>query len=305
MTAGGLNDTPPDMTLTAAALTTPIFSTLSDWLDTRLDELDALVFDIDGVLLVNGGPAPGSQHLLARLRREKIPFFLLTNDGDHSTEEKARMLRSAHLEIHAREIVSCADGLVALAAEKPFSSAPFFIMGNLGNPCYAENAGLTTTRDLSKMDQCQGMIVGEQGYDWESAINRAVNFFIQNPHAPLIVPNPDEYYPGTGGRICIGAGGVARFVVQVLNAYGIQLTPIYLGKPFSPIFQLTHSRLETLYSQSIPRNRVLLAGDYLRSDIHGALNFGYRSALLLTGVTTREMVDRSPVKPDLVFETLG
>lgn len=304
MTAGDFNDTSPDMNLTAAALTTSIFPTLSDWLDTRLDELDALVFDIDGVLLVNGGPAPGSRQLLARLRREKIPFFLLTNDGDHSTEEKARMLRSAHLEIHPREIVSCADGLLTLTDEKPFSSIPFFIMGNLGTPCYAEIAGLTTTRDLSKINQCQGIIVGERGYDWEATINGAVNFFIRNPHAPLIVPNPDEYYPGTSGRICIGAGGVARFMVQVLTAYGIELTPIYLGKPFAPIFQLTHSRLEAEYGRTIPRNRVLLTGDYLRSDIQGALNFGYRAALVLTGVTTREMADRSPVKPELVFETL-
>jgi HAD superfamily hydrolase (TIGR01450 family) len=293
------------MTDIATSLETQIFPTLSEWLDNRLAGLDALVFDIDGVLLVNGGPASGSQNLLNLLRRKKILFFLLTNDGDHSTEEKARILRSAQLEIHAGEIVSCADGLLTLAAEKPFSSAPFFIMGNLGNPCFAENAGLITTRDLSKMNQCQGIIVGERGYDWESTITRAVNFFIQRPHASLIVPNPDEYYPGDNGRICIGAGGVARFMIQVLKTYGIELTPIYLGKPFVPIFQLTHSRLEAEYGRIIPRNRVLLVGDYIRSDIQGALNFGYRSALVLTGVTTREMVEHSPVKPDLVFEKLG
>lgn len=125
MTTGGFNDTPPDMAQTVAALTMPIFPTLSEWLDARLDELDALIFDIDGVLLINGGPAPGSQGLLALLRRKKMPFFLLTNDGDHSTEEKAEILCSAHLKIHAGEIVSCADGLLTLAAEKSFSTAPF------------------------------------------------------------------------------------------------------------------------------------------------------------------------------------
>ncbi len=57
-------------------------------------------------------------------------------------------------------------------------------MGNLGNPCFAETAGLSTTRDLSEINRCQGIIVGERGYDWESFINRAVNFFIQNPCAP-------------------------------------------------------------------------------------------------------------------------
>ena len=287
-------------------LTTKIIPTLHEWLRDNLDALDALIFDIDGVLLVNGGPAPGSQDVLAMLRRKQVPFFLLTNDGDHSTEEKARILSAADLQIHYTEIVSCGDGLVTLHAEKQFSRDPFFIMGNLGNPCFAQKAALRATRDLSQIDQCQGIIVGEKGYDWEITINAVVNFFIQKPDGLLIVPNPDEYYPGKiPGHICIGAGGVARFIVRVLRTYGIIVSPVYLGKPYSPIFEKTHAQLETLYNRSVPRNRVLMAGDFIRSDIQGAMDFGYISALLLTGVTTLEMLERSEVKPELVFETLG
>ncbi len=183
---------------------------------------------------------------------------------------------------------------------------PFFIMGNLGNPCFAQKAGLHTTRDLSQIHRCQGIIVGEKGYDWETTINAVVNFFIQKPDALLIVPNPDAYYPGKSpGHICIGAGGVARFIVRVLKTYGISVSPIYLGKPFSPIFQKTHAQLEAFYDRPVLRNRVLMAGDFIRSDVQGALDFGYCSALVLTGVTTLDMLERSAVRPDLVFETLG
>ncbi|MDZ7667083.1 MAG: HAD hydrolase-like protein [Desulfotignum sp.] len=287
-------------------LNTDVISTLHEWLRSHLDTLDALVFDIDGVLLVNGRAAPGSQDLLAMLRKKRMPFFLLTNDGDHSTREKADILNAADLQIHFTEIVSCGDGLVTLHAEKNFSSFPFFIMGNLGNPCFAQKAGLHTTRDLSEIHHCQGIIVGEKGYDWETTINTVVNFFIQKPDALLIVPNPDEYYPGKiPGHICIGAGGVARFIVRVLKTYGISVSPIYLGKPFSPIFEKTHAQLEAFYGRHVPRNQVLMTGDFIRSDIQGALDFGYCSALVLTGVTTLDMLEQSAVRPDLVFETLG
>ena len=287
-------------------LKTEIISTLLEWLKGNFGALDALVFDIDGVLLLNGGPAPGSRDVLALLRENRVPFFLLTNDGDHSPEEKAQILNAADLQIHHTEIVSCGDGLATLHAEKKFSPEPFFIMGNLGNPCFAQKAGLHTTRDLSRIDHCQGVIVGEKAYDWETTINAVVNFFIGKPDALLIVPNPDEYYPGrTPGHICIGAGGVARFIVQVLKTYGISVTPIYLGKPFAPIFEKTHTRLEAYYGRPVFRNRVLMTGDFLRSDIQGALDFGYCSALVLTGVTTLDMLERSEVRPDLVFETLG
>lgn len=287
-------------------LTTEIIPTLQEWLRENLDMLDALVFDIDGVLLVNGGPAPGSHAVLDMLRKKQVPFLLLTNDGDHSTEEKAQILNAADLQIHDTDIVSCGDGLVILQAEKQFSRDPFFIMGNLGNPCFAQKAGLQATRDLSQINHCQGIIVGEKGYDWEITINAVVNYFIQKPDGLLVVPNPDEYYPGKSpGHICIGAGGVARFIVRVLKTYGVGVSPVYLGKPYAPIFEKTHVQLEALYNRSVHRSRVLMAGDFIRSDIQGARDFGYISALLLTGVTTLEMLERSEIRPDMVFETLG
>ena len=91
-----------------------IIPTLKGWLSSHGASLDALVFDIDGVLLVKGKAAPGSRALLAMLRKETIPFYLLTNDGDHSTREKSQILNASGIDVHPREIVSCAHGLVGL-----------------------------------------------------------------------------------------------------------------------------------------------------------------------------------------------
>ncbi|SMC65030.1 Haloacid Dehalogenase Superfamily Class (subfamily) IIA [Desulfocicer vacuolatum DSM 3385] len=282
-----------------------IISTLKKWLSSHAFRLDALVFDIDGVLLVKGKAASGSRDVLAMLRKKQIPFYLLTNDGDHSTREKSQILNTAGIDVHPREIVSCAHGLMGLFAEDEISQGPFFIMGNLGTPCFAREAGLKTTRNLEEINDCQGIIVGERGYDWETTINAAVNFFVKKPQAPLIVPNPDEYYPGHAGQLCIGAGGVGRFISRVLGSYGIFIKPLYLGKPFAPIFQRTHDLLEEKSGKKIPRERVLMTGDFIKSDIQGALNFGYSSALVLTGVSTIEMVKNSSVQPDMIFQTLG
>ncbi len=282
-----------------------IFPTLHGWLTSNISTLDALIFDIDGVLLVKGKAAPGSEELIQMLRRKKIPFFLLTNDGDHSTEEKAATLNQSGLFVVPDEIVSCSDGLMGLFDEVELSDDPFFIMGNLGTPCFAQKAGLKSSRTLDNINRCQGIIVGERNYNWEKTINAAVNFLIKNPDAPMIVPNPDEYYPGQNGELCIGAGGVARFIVQILKTYGVTIAPTYLGKPFAPIFRKTHALLENKYGKSIPLDRILMIGDYINSDIKGAKNFGCRSAIVLTGVTSMEMLKTSDVMPDLVFEILG
>lgn len=279
--------------------------TLMQWLAHNINSLDAIVFDIDGVLRVKGEAAPGAESLLTMLREKDFPFFLLTNDGDHSTEEKSEILKQSKVSVKPDEIVSCADGLSDLFEGITLPDDPFFIMGNLGNPCFAKKAGLNTTRVLDEMDGCQGIIVGERGYDWEKTITAAVNFFIKHPEAPLIIPNPDEYYPGPTGALCIGAGGVGRFIARVLKTYGIPIAPAYLGKPFSPIFRKTHQMLEEKWGKPVSLDRLLMVGDYIHSDIKGAKNFGCRSALVLTGVTTKEMLKQSDTLPDMVFERLG
>ncbi|MBF0468141.1 MAG: hypothetical protein HQK61_04535 [Desulfamplus sp.] len=183
-----------------------VLPTLHEWLESNLSNFDAIIFDIDGVLRVKGSAARGSRRLIEMLRREKFPFYLLTNDGDHSTEEKAAVLNKSGICVSPDEIVSCADGLAGLfdPLEQPYpagnsekkdekkdfhdnrysrkfshelSDTPFFIMGCLGTPCFAKKAGLKTTRSLEKINICQGIIVGERNYDWEKTINAAVNFF--------------------------------------------------------------------------------------------------------------------------------
>jgi NagD protein len=271
------------------------------WLDAHDGDLDALVLDVDGVLLLAKQATPGSRELLARLRSEQRPFVLLTNDGDRSPQEKAQILKACGLDIQAGQIVSCGHGLTAVTAEYRLRGKRFFVMGELGNPCYAEDAGLKTTRRPSDLPRCRGVIVGENRYDWESTLNAVVNYFIRQPQALLIVPNPDEYYPDGHGGIRLAAGSVGRSIQRALTTYGRPKQPLYLGKPYAPIFQTAHQRLEKIAGGSLAKNRVLMIGDNLDADIAGASAFGYRSAIVLTGLTTLEMLADAPSKPDWVW----
>ena len=79
---------------------------------------------------------------------------------------------------------------------------------------------------------------------------------------------------------------------------------IYLGKPYPSIFMHNHLHLEKRLGKSIDRRSVLMIGDHLEADIQGANDFGYRSALLLSGITNTGHVERSRVKPELSFRTL-
>ena len=290
--------------LSTSALKLKIHGSLHEWLEEHLWELEALIFDIDGVLLVENRPTPGSGELLKELRQREVIISLLTNDATHSVEEKAVSLQKCGLEISPEEIVSSGDGLVGLVRKHDLLGKSFFVMGDFGVPCFGQKAGLVITRDLEQLPSCEGVIVGEENFAWDSVINSVVNYFIKRPEGLLIVPNPDEYFPKAAGRIQIGAGGIARFMQRVLGAYGVTVEPQYLGKPYPSIFMQHHIQLEKRLGKSIDRRSVLMIGDHLEADIQGANDFGYRSALLLSGITNTGHVERSRVKPELSFRTL-
>lgn len=276
------------------------------WLFAHATELDAVLLDVDGVLMTSRAPMPGSRELIAGLREHGIPFLLLTNDGCNSPAQKLADLAHSGLEFQTDELVSCGHALEELVAERGWRGETFFLMGELGDPCYAVTAGLRTTTDPAALaaGECSGVLVGEKSYDWETAIVGVFNFLKQNPQAPVVVPNPDLYFPLAGGRLHASSGSTVAFVQFLCRNYGFEVDPIFLGKPHAPIYRHAHRVVERRVGRSLTASRLFMLGDSLTSDILGGRNYGTRTGLMLTGITSPALLATSPTKPELVFSAL-
>jgi HAD superfamily hydrolase (TIGR01450 family) len=281
-----------------------ILESFLSWYDDQADRPEAMVLDIDGVLILNRHALPGAHDLIDRLRSDRTPYSLLTNAADDSVEERIEVLSSAGLDLDADKVTSSGHPLEDLAEKRAYRGELFFMVARLGEPCYAKAAGIEITREVADLDRCRGVILGEGPSDWRLELNAIINFFRSNPDAPLICPNPDPYFPGPGGTIVISSGGIARFIVHLLDECGIRIVPDYLGKPYAPIFDHNHRRMEVSAGKPLDPRHILMVGDMLEGDILGGNRFGYRTALLLTGGTTVPMLERSSTRPDLVFERL-
>lgn len=280
------------------------------WWQCNREAYEAVLFDIDGTLMSAGTCLPGANTFLDHLRETGFPFCLLTNDGDHSVEEKSAMLCKAGLHILPEDIISSAMPLKDFAAENQYTGQPFFVLGSLGCPCYAERAGLIPCRDPEKIDDCAGVIVGEGAYDWHGHLTSVFNFFIRHPERPLVVPNPDAYWPGhRKGEYGIGAGAHARFICGLLAEMGILLEPVYLGKPHGRIYDYAVKSLCERYRFTHPPepHRIVMVGDSLASDIRGANRSGLTSVLILSGITTATQAEAASadLRPSLTFSSLG
>ena len=282
----------------------------ADYFRAKRNHFDLVMFDIDGTLVCGNHVLPGAQAIIEQLKQEGFPFALLTNDGTRSAKQKADLLQDMGLAIEENAIISCADALVSYVRRHDYKGHYVFVMGSLGEPCYAKLAKLDTTRSPTELIDCDGVIVGEGNYEWESTFNAVINFFIRKQEAFLIVPNPDTYWPTHGGQINIGAGAKARFIANVLREYGVIIEPAYLGKPSSTIFRHAINHLCDHYAlvSMPPPERIIHVGDSLTSDIQGANAMNFTSVLVLTGVTNKGHLKRlnssSSNQPHLICEML-
>ena len=287
-----------------------IFNSFMTWWRENHQKFEAVLFDVDGTLISGTKPLPGNAEIIGWLREHNFPFFLLTNDGNHSPQQKCRRIQLGGIDISSDEIISSAHALVEAAVEYNLVGKKVFVLGSLGKPCFGEAAGMKVVREIEAADECAAIIVGEGQYDWHKYLNTAINMLIKNPSLPMIVPNPDSYWPnGEHGEIGVGAGGKTRFMTGLLDEMGIKVTPLYLGKPYKAIFHHTLEEMSRRFGldENPHPEKVIMLGDSLASDIRGANNCGMTSALFLTGITNLEQAGKAEkeFKPDLVFHSLA
>lgn len=283
------------------------FPFLSDWWQNHDADFDVILFDIDGTLIHGRHELPGAKAFLSHLQNTDFPYLLLTNDANHSQLEKAEILAHRGIHVPPEEIFSAGNPLKSYAEQENLIGTEAFILGDLGIPCYAENAGFQTTRSLERLSTVRSIIIGEGEYDWYTRITAVVNAIRKNPAIRLLSPNPDTYWPSGKSEIGIGAGGVARFISDLLRDNGLDVPPIYLGKPYRPIFDAISVNINSRLKRAVPPERILMIGDSLQSDIRGARAAGFTAGLVLTGITTLRLLQNAPEqdRPHYVFNAVS
>ena len=259
------------------------------------------MFDIDGTLLLGNTPIPGAVEFLEVLRKDKVPFFFLTNNSTNTHEEISARLTKVGIPAQPDEIVSSSDPVPKYFRKVNTSGKAwkFFLIGR-----QQEVPGVITYEsDPEKIMECDGVIHNGGKYDWLTTMTAVVNFFIKFPEKPFIVSNPDILNPVKDGfSIC--SNGQMELIVRLLRERGIEKERIHFGKPFEPIYREAMSRLG---ENNTPDKSHLAVGDWLNSDIRGANLAGIGSCLVLTGLSSASDAEKasSEFKPDLVVERLA
>ncbi|KAL4763924.1 putative aspartyl-tRNA synthetase Dps1 [Aspergillus foveolatus] len=102
----------------------------------------AFAFDIDGVLLRSSTPIPGAAESLALLKKEGIPFILLTNGGGkHETERVAEISEKLQVPLDADVIIQShspfAEMVRGTESQPALENRRVLVVGGDGDGCRA------------------------------------------------------------------------------------------------------------------------------------------------------------------------
>ncbi|MFN8484636.1 MAG: HAD-IIA family hydrolase [Anaerolineae bacterium] len=245
----------------------------------------AIITDMDGVLVRGRQPIPGAPEFIGRLLAEERPFLVLTNNSLYSPVVLSHRLQRSGLDIPSNRIHTSALATAQfLDWQRPRGTA--YVIGEEGLYEALEDVGYTFT------DQSPDYVVlGETNdYSFEK-ITRGIRL-IQGG-ARFIATNPDVSGPSEDG-IVPATGAAAAVIERVVN-----IAPYYIGKPNPLMIRTALRRLDQHSGNSI------MIGDRMDTDILAGMESGLETILVLTGVTTMEMVERFPYRPSRIVESVA
>jgi HAD superfamily hydrolase (TIGR01450 family) len=108
--------------------------------------------------------------------------------------------------------------------------------------------------------------------------------------AIFIATNTDPVLPTEDGFVP-GAGAIVRALETASGK-----SPLVIGKPNQPIMDIVIEHL------GLDAEKCTVVGDRLDTDILAGIRCGMRTVLVLSGVETRNSLERSDIEPDLVIE---
>ncbi|MEM8532576.1 MAG: HAD-IIA family hydrolase [Chloroflexota bacterium] len=251
-----------------------------------LKRFRAVLFDMDGVLYRGNELLPGVNELLTYCDEQNIVYGCVTNNSTLTSEQYEAKLANLGVHIKATHIVTSSVATRSYLAEQVPRNTEMYYIGMKG----LQKALFEDGYYIYTEDNPTYVVVGAD-FELTYAKLRTACLAIR-AGAHFIGTNPDTTFPSEAG-IIPGAGSI----LALLRA-ATDIDPFVIGKPAPTMFQTASTILNT------PPSNTLVIGDRLDTDIAGAYAAQMSSALVLTGVTSEELLTGSDIQPNEVFPDL-
>lgn len=252
--------------------------------------IKALIIDMDGVIWKGDTPIGDLPSIFRRIRERGLKFVFATNNGTKTPEEYQQKLADLGVGVEPWQIVTSAMGIAFLLAQKYPRGIKVFMIGENGIRLALEEKGFEIL-SVEDATQAQAVIMGiDHGINFDKIAEATL---LVRRGIPFYTTNTDRTFPTPRGEI----PGSGAWVSIITTATNVQ--PIIAGKPFPILMELALERLGT------QKDETVVVGDRLETDIAAGQAVGCPTALVLSGVSTREQADEWKPGIDFIADDLA
>lgn len=243
------------------------------------------LIDMDGVIVRGSELIPGADEFIRRLHTRGIKFLVLTNNPIYTPKDLHYRLQRLGLEVTPEHLFTSAVA-TALFLKDQMPNGTAYALGESGLTEALHNAGFVLTDHDPHY-----VVLGETNAYSYGNITQAVRLIKRG--ARFIATNPDTAGPSETGLV--PACGAVAALIQAATG----VAPYFVGKP-NPLMMRSALRFLNEHSEN-----AIMVGDNMQTDVRSGLESGLETVLVLTGITTREMVEEFPYRPTRIVESVA
>ena len=250
--------------------------------------LKTILLDMDGVLWRGAEPVIDIGALFDRIQGLSLQAVCVTNNSARTVDHYLKRIAGYDVHLKRSQIITSAEATAVFLVEKFPQGGTIFVIGETGIKEAIKEKGFRILKEQGFDVVPDAVVVGLDRFVTYPDLALAVRFIQRGAY--FVGSNPDLTYPAPLG-LEPGAGTIIKAV-----EYSSGVTPYIIGKPYSTLFSIALERAGSLPEET------LMVGDRLATDVLGAQQMGLRTALVLTGISTREQAETWYPSPDMIEE---
>ncbi len=221
----------------------------------NFDAYEAILVDMDGVLIFGTNPAPGAIDFVKKAGRQ---LMVVTNESRYGDDRVARFLQSLGFDINKNQVITACEKTIEILSDTR-RAKNFLIKGAPGLHQLASEAGL---QSCSLEDGIDIVLLGRDP-DFSVETLQEMTSAIEDG-AELWVTNDDQRHPIEDGRFTYQTGALLAALLACVGEVPVEV----VGKPSSWLFEEALRRLS-----ATPKNSVMI-GDNKLTDGAGSVALG-------------------------------
>src|SRR6478736_2839565 len=239
-----------------------------------------LLIDMDGVIYGGDEMINGADVFISTLLTNEIPFLFMTNNSQRTRLEGVRKLKKLGIDVTEDHIYTSAMATGQFLADQA-PNKTVYVLGEGGLLTSLHENGLTL------VDTEPDVVVLGEGRNFTlEMVQRAVDMILAG--AKFVTTNRDPSPKKKGWNNL----GIAATTAMIEEATGTKA--FVVGKP-GPVMMRSARKFIGLETAE-----TTVVGDTMETDIQGGVQMGYKTILVLSGITRKEELNHYAFKPDLV-----